>query len=155
LRKARSRGGPSSRRCSGTWPFAASTLSESDDANHRSRARILARLRHPYFAVSLVPNHAATGSYGGTAVYRAFAMHSADDARVPGENIETLIGHEYLHTWIPRSFRKHGRRRRGAASLLVLGGLHRLLHAHGFACAPTLRPSTHMPRSRTSASAAT
>ena len=92
----------------GTWPFAASTLSEVT-------TRIIARERefwrdldHPYFAVSLVPNHAATGSYGGTAVYRAFAMHSADDARVPGEKIETLIGHEYLHTWIPARFGSMG-----------------------------------------------
>ena len=41
-------------------------------------------------------------------MYRAFTMHSADDARVPGENIETLIGHEYLHTWIPARFGSMG-----------------------------------------------
>ena len=92
----------------GDWPFAASTISEVT-------TRIIARERsfwrdldHPFFAVSLVPNHAATGSYGGTAVYRAFAMHSANDAKVPGESLETLIGHEYLHTWIPGRFGSMG-----------------------------------------------
>jgi len=92
----------------GDWSFTTSTLAEVT-------TRIIARERnfwrdldHPYFAVSLIPNHAATGSYGGTAVHHAFAMHSADDARVPGEDLETLVSHEYLHTWIPARFGSMG-----------------------------------------------
>lgn len=58
----------------------------------------------PWLLVTLQANHLPRGSYGGTAVHQAFAMHAADDFGVPGPQFDHLIGHEHLHTWIPMRF---------------------------------------------------
>lgn len=56
----------------------------------------------PHFLISHIPNSSPHGNYGGTAVHNAFAMHTAADFKVPSQPFDFLIGHEHLHTWVPR-----------------------------------------------------
>jgi len=56
----------------------------------------------PHFLITHIPNSYPQGSYGGTALHNAFAMHTAADFKVPSNPFDFLIGHEHLHTWVPR-----------------------------------------------------
>ena len=55
----------------------------------------------PFMLLTLLPNDQPQGSVGGTAVYRAFAMHASADFTVPGDAYDFLVAHEHLHTWMP------------------------------------------------------
>jgi len=55
----------------------------------------------PFMLLTLLPNDQPQGSVGGTAVYRAFAMHASADFAVPGDAYDFLVAHEHLHTWMP------------------------------------------------------
>lgn len=55
----------------------------------------------PHFLITHIPNSSAGGSYGGTALHHAFAMHTAADFKVTSPAFDFLIGHEHLHSWVP------------------------------------------------------
>ncbi|MBL8518815.1 MAG: hypothetical protein JNM76_17755 [Betaproteobacteria bacterium] len=55
----------------------------------------------PHFLITHVANSYDSGSYGGTALHHAFAMHTAADFTVASAAFDFLIGHEHLHTWVP------------------------------------------------------
>lgn len=56
----------------------------------------------PHFLITHIPNSFEGGSSGGTAVHNAFAMHTSADFKVNSQAFDFLIGHEHLHTWVPR-----------------------------------------------------
>lgn len=84
-----------------------------DDATFVERSARLIRAHRaffndfatPHLLITVMPNGIDDAtSYGGTAVYRAFAMHVSDDFTVPGPGFDFLVGHEHLHTWLPQRF---------------------------------------------------
>lgn len=63
----------------------------------------------PHLLLTLIPTRHQSGSYGGTSVFQAFAMHVSADFEVPGPIFEHLIAHEHLHTWLPSRFGAMGK----------------------------------------------
>lgn len=55
----------------------------------------------PHFLITHIANSYDSGSYGGTALHHAFAMHTAADFTVASPAFDFLIGHEHLHSWVP------------------------------------------------------
>lgn len=55
----------------------------------------------PHFLITHIANGFDGGSYGGTALHNAFAMHTAKDFKVASAAFDFLIGHEHLHSWVP------------------------------------------------------
>lgn len=83
-----------------------------DDASFVGRTAALVRAQReffgdtdfPFYLITLMPNDYLRGNNGGTGIHNAFAMHVPADFSVPGYAFEFLIGHENLHTWVPRRF---------------------------------------------------
>lgn len=55
----------------------------------------------PHFLITHIGNSSESGSFGGTALHHAFAMHTAKDFKVASTAFDFLIGHEHLHSWVP------------------------------------------------------
>ena len=56
----------------------------------------------PHYLIALTPNRSLGTSNGGTGLHNAFTMHASPNFSVPGSHFDALIGHEHLHTWMPR-----------------------------------------------------
>ena len=88
----------------GTFGFSDATFVERTVALIRAHRDFFADHAAPFMLLTLLPNDQPQGSVGGTAVYRAFAMHASADFTVPGEAYDFLVAHEHLHTWMPGRF---------------------------------------------------
>ncbi len=88
----------------GTFGFSDRTFVERTAALIRAHRDFFADHAAPFMLLTLLPNDQPQGSVGGTAVYRAFAMHAAADFTVPGDAYDFVVAHEHLHTWMPGRF---------------------------------------------------
>ena len=86
------------------WAFAIDDLADAVAQLVGTQRSFWGDADFPFLLVAAQPNHQASGSYGGTAVQQAFAMHASDDLRLAGPQFLHLVAHELLHAWIPTRF---------------------------------------------------
>src|SRR5262249_24958113 len=86
----------------GAWQFDDASFVDATAAVVRAHRTFWDDYDFPYYLISLLPNRFPRGASGGTGLDRAFAMHASSNFAVPGPVFENLIGHEDLHSWLPR-----------------------------------------------------
>jgi predicted metalloprotease with PDZ domain len=85
----------------GDWAFRDEALVEATRKVVAAHREFWNDFDFPQFLITLIPNGFPNGSYGGTGLFNAFAMHVARDFTPTSPAFDFLIGHEHLHTWMP------------------------------------------------------
>lgn len=87
----------------GKWSFADEKFANATAALVRAHRAFWNDFDFPHYLIALAPNRFVVGTtYGGTGLHNAFTMHASANFTVPGSQFDSLIGHEHLHTWMPR-----------------------------------------------------
>ena len=86
----------------GTWSFTDEKFADATAALVRAHRTFWNDFDFPHYLITLAPNRFVSTDYSGTGLQNAFAMHASQNFAVPGPQFDSLIGHEHLHTWMPR-----------------------------------------------------
>ena len=86
----------------GAWSFADEKFADATATLVRAHRAFWNDFDFPHYLIALAPNRFVGTSYGGTGLHNAFTMHASPNFMVPGAQFDYLIGHEHLHTWMPR-----------------------------------------------------
>jgi predicted metalloprotease with PDZ domain len=86
----------------GTWSFTDDKFADATAALVRTHRVFWNDFDFPHYLIALTPNRSLGTSNGGTGLHNAFTMHASPNFSVPGSQFDALIGHEHLHTWMPK-----------------------------------------------------
>lgn len=86
----------------GTWSFTDDKFADATAVLVRTHRTFWNDFDFPHYLIALTPNRSLGTSNGGTGLHNAFTMHASPNFSVPGAQFDSLIGHEHLHTWMPK-----------------------------------------------------